>query len=79
MPVVCANLPSHNELMPDGACIPPDDEAAWSEAITSIVEVYQSNKPNTRKPDLGLIKHAQNYDNAVFCKKFGESYSSIIT
>ena len=79
MPVVCANLPSHNELMPNGVCTPPDDETAWTKAITSIVELYHSNRPHTRKPDLELIEHAQNYDNAVFCQKLAESYSSVVT
>ncbi|DAC31291.1 MAG TPA: glycosyltransferase [Candidatus Poseidoniales archaeon] len=79
MPVVCANLPSHNELMPDGACIPADDADAWSLAIRSVVEDYQSRKPHQREPQLNLIEHAKNYDNTVFCHKVGEYYSSIIT
>ena len=65
--------------MPNGVCTPPDDETAWTEAITSIVELYHSNRPHTRKPDLALIEHAHNYDNAVFCQKLAESYSSVVT
>ncbi len=78
MKVICADLPSHNELMPIDTCTPADDEAAWVGAITSLFEQYNARKQLVREPELALIEHAKKYDNSVFCQRIGEFYSSLL-
>lgn len=79
MRVVCADLPSHNELMPEDSCISADDASAWLDAITSLYEDYKMRKLGSIQPSLRMIEHAKQYDNAVFCARLGEFYSSIVT
>ena len=78
MKVICADLPSHNELMPENSCIAADDMAEWVEAITSLHAKYQSNDGESNIPQIDLIDHAKKYDNSVFCQRLSEAYNSFV-
>ena len=80
MKVICADLPSHNELMPDNTCIPADDAKAWSQAITNLHADWQaiSGTQEQKTPEASLLKHAMNYDNKVFCKRLTDAYNSLV-
>ena len=78
MKVICADLPSHNELMPKNSCIPADDMAEWVKAITSLHDNYQSNDGESNIPQIDLIDHAKKYDNSVFCQRLSEAYNSFV-
>ena len=65
LPVMCADLPSHNELMPEDYCLPADDMSSWKD---SIIEVYQTWKSRGGKPrqfSIELVEHAKKFDNTV--------------
>ena len=81
-PVLCSNLPSHNELMPEESCLRADDKDAWKEAILSVYSNWQSRtkKDETHvwpKPRSGLIEFATRYDQSQFCLRMAEVYDSL--
>ena len=78
MKVICADLPSHNELMPENSCIAADDMAEWGEAITSLHAKYQSNDEESNIVQIDLVEHAKKYDNSVFCQRLSEAYNSFV-
>lgn len=77
LPVMCADLPSHNELMPEGYCIPAEDIESWKD---SIIEVYQTWKSRGGKPrqfSIELVEHAKKFDNTVFSSRMADAYNSL--
>ena len=78
LPVLCADLPSHNELMPEGYCIPAEDIESWKD---SIIEVYQTWKSRGGKPrqfSIELVEHAKKFDNTVFSSRMADAYNSLV-
>jgi len=72
--VLCSNLASHNELMPDDSCIEADDIAAWQKAI---IEIHSQWK-HTEGPidaDQQLIQHSRNFSMNAFNERMAEAYS----
>jgi glycosyltransferase involved in cell wall biosynthesis len=81
-PVLCSNLPSHNELMPDDTCLRPDDKEAWKEAILSVHSNWKNRTKNDAehswpKPRSGLIEFATRFDQSRFCARMAEVYDSL--
>ena len=74
--VLCADLASHNELMPENACIAADDITAWQEAIGEIHSQWKQREgPNSI--DENLIEHSRNYSMSIFNQKMAEVYSTL--
>ena len=72
--VLCSNLASHNELMPDNSCIAADDVAAWRKAIVEIHSQWkQSGGPIAA--DQELIQHSRNFSMSTFNERMAEAYS----
>jgi len=74
--VLCSNLASHNELMPNDYCIEADDIAAWQRAI---VEIHSQWK-KTEGPidaDQELIQHSRNFSMSNFNERMAEAYSMV--
>jgi glycosyltransferase involved in cell wall biosynthesis len=81
-PVLCSDLPSHNELMPEETCLQADDKEAWKEAILSVYSNWQSRTQMDEthvwpKPRSGLIEFASRYDQSRFCLRMAEVYDSL--
>lgn len=81
-PVLCSNLPSHNELMPDDTCLNPEDTDAWREALLSVYSNWQSRTKADEghvwpKPRSGLIEFASRFDQSRFCLRMAEVYDSL--
>ena len=81
-PVLCADLPSHNELMPEESCLRPEDREAWKEAILSVYSNWQNRtKTDTEhmwpKPRSGLIEFATRFDQSRFCSRMADVYESL--
>ncbi len=77
LPVMCADLPSHNELMPEDYYLPADDMSSWKD---SIIEVYQTWKSRGGKPrqfSIELVEHAKKFDNTVFSSRMADAYNSL--
>ena len=77
LPVLCSDLPSHNELMPENYCLPADDIEAWKKAILSVHSKWKSRKGEQRKFDQTLIDHASKFDNSVFSSRMADTYNSL--
>ena len=81
-PVLCSNLPSHNELMPEETCLRADDKESWKEAILSVYSNWQSRTKKDEvhvwpEPRSGLIEFASRYDQSRFCLRMAEVYDSL--
>ena len=81
-PVLCSNLPSHNELMPDETCLQADDKEAWTEALLSVYSNWQSRSKNDEhhvwpNPRSGLMEFASRFDQSRFCLRMAEVYDSL--
>jgi len=72
--VLCSNLASHNELMPDDYCIEADDIVAWQKAI---VELHSQWKQRSGPIDVDqqLIQHSRNFSMSTFNERMAEAYS----
>mgnify|MGYP001349315756 FL=1 len=77
LPVLCSDLPSHNELMPENYCLPADDIEAWKKAILSVHSKWKSRKGRQRESDQTLIDHASKFDNSVFSSRIADAYNSL--
>jgi glycosyltransferase involved in cell wall biosynthesis len=81
-PVLCSNLPSHNELMPDETCLQAGDKEAWKEAIIAVYSNWQSRTKLDEqhvwpKPRSGLIEFASRFDQSRFCLRMADVYDSL--
>ena len=81
-PVLCSDLPSHNELMPDQTCIKADDTEAWKDAILSVHSNWKSRTKNDTqhvwpKPRTGLMEFASRFDQSQYCHRMAEVYDSL--
>lgn len=81
-PVLCSNLPSHNELMPEETCLRADDKEAWKEAILSVYSNWQNRTKEDEghvwpQPRKGLIEFASRFDQSRFCLRMAEVYDSL--
>ena len=77
LPVLCSDLPSHNELMPENYCLPADDIEAWRKAILTVHSTWKSSEGQQRKPDLKLVEHALKFDNHMFSSRMADAYNSV--
>ena len=79
MKVVCADLPSHNELMPVDSCIPANDAGAWGEAITKLHADWKERQSSAEKNlEQDMLEHSKKFDNAVFYKNLKQAYDSLV-
>ena len=77
LPVLCADLPSHNELMPDGYCLPAEEIASWKDSIIEIYQVWKSRSGKPREFPSDLVEHAKKFDNSVFSSRMADAYNSL--
>ena len=72
-PVLCADLPAHNELMPENSCLPPGDISAWVDAINSNFDLWQGR--DSKIPNQELIEYSKRFSSEVFVKKLNQIYN----
>ena len=75
-PVLCSDLPAHNELMPAGSCLPAGDIAAWREAIEAGYHSWDESK--AWEPDQSLMKHARTFSSEVFVERMNAAYDDVL-
>jgi len=75
-PVLCSDLPAHNELMPEGSCLPAGDIAAWREAVEAAHVFWKES--TTWEPDKTLMGHAQNYSSEAFVERMNAAYQQVL-
>lgn len=79
LPVLCSDLPSHNELMPEGYCLPAEDAVAWKNSIMEIYHNWKNRDGEAREFPAKLVEHARNFDNSVFSSRMADAYNSLGT
>jgi glycosyltransferase involved in cell wall biosynthesis len=72
--VLCSNLASHNELMPDDYCIEAGDIVAWQKAIVELHSQWKQ-RLGPIDADQQLIKHSRNFSMDTFNERMAEAYS----
>ena len=72
-PVLCADLPAHNELMPNDSCLPPGNISAWISAINSNFELWQEK--DSKASNQELIEHSKRFSSEEFVKKMSLIYN----
>jgi glycosyltransferase involved in cell wall biosynthesis len=77
LPVLCSDLPSHNELMPENYCLPAEDIEAWCNAILEVHSKWKSRDSGLRTPNQELVEHATKFDNNVFSSRMADTYNSL--
>ena len=77
LPVLCSDLPSHNELMPENYCLPAEDIEAWRNAILEVHSKWKSRDSGLRTPNQELVEHATKFDNNVFSSRMADTYNSL--
>tara|TARA_B100000900_G_scaffold416187_1_gene449815 strand:+ start:1503 stop:2651 length:1149 start_codon:yes stop_codon:yes gene_type:complete len=77
LPVLCSDLPSHNELMPEGYCLPAQDAVAWKNSIIEIYHCWKNRDGEAREFPANLVEHARNFDNSVFSSRMADAYNSL--
>ena len=77
LPVLCADLPSHNELMPKGYCLPPEDIESWKDSIIEIYHNWKNRNGKVRDFPVELVEHAKKFDNSVFSSRMADAYNSL--
>lgn len=73
--VLCSDLPAHNELMPEGSCLPAGDVEAWSNALIGQHEAWKASEEKV--VDERLMQHAQRFSSAVFVENMSAAYRSL--
>ena len=58
-PVIAANLPAHNEVIPDQCLVPATDVAAWVNEIVKVHAAWMRAGGVPRNPDDSLIDHVR--------------------
>ncbi len=77
LPVLCSDLPSHNELMPKGYCLPSDDIEVWKNAVLKVHQNWKNRQEPVREYPEDLIEHALKFDNSVFSSRMADAYNSL--
>ena len=71
--VLCSNLASHNELMPENSCIEADDIDAWRKAIVEIHSQWKQRE-GPIDADQELIQYSRNFSMSAFNERMAEAY-----
>ena len=74
-PVLCSDLPAHNELMPTGACLPPGDIGAWRLALAGHFQTW--NASTAKLPDRNLMDHARQFSSEIFVQNMTAAYDAL--
>ena len=81
-PVLCSNEASHNELMPEGSCLPADDAEAWRAALLGVHQGWKQRTSSDeihRWPDANkaLVTHAHSFDMKAYNQRTCDAYNSL--
>ncbi len=79
-PVLCADMPSHNELMPAGSCLSANEAIEWRNAIIEVHSAWKDRSVSDShhvwpKPNQTLIEHARTFDIVAFCQRTSDAYN----
>jgi glycosyltransferase involved in cell wall biosynthesis len=59
-PVIAANLPTHNEVIPERCLLPETDVVAWVDEIVKVHAAWMRAGGVPRNPDDSIIDHVKN-------------------
>ncbi len=74
-PVLCSDLPAHNELMPEGTCLPAGDSEVWLKALADHHDAWRASEQKVA--DERLMEHARRFSSKVFVENMTAAYRSL--
>ena len=74
-PVLCSDLPAHNELMPEGTCLQAGDLDAWSIALAEHHTAWTLSQHHA--VDERLMEHAKRFSSEAFVENMAAAYRSL--
>ena len=74
-PVLCSDLPAHNELMPEGTCLQAGDLDAWSIALAEHHTAWTLSQHHVA--DERLMEHAKRFSSEAFVENMAAAYRSL--
>lgn len=80
--VLCSNEASHNELMPEGSCLPADDVVSWRAALLDVHQGWKQRTSSDEKhrwpdADQALVAHAHSFDMNVYNQRTSDAYNTL--
>ena len=72
-PVLCSDLPAHNELMPEGTCLPAGDLRAWRGALSGHFQTWETS--TAKVADERVMGHAQKFSAEAFVQNMTAAYN----
>lgn len=80
--VLCSNEASHNELMPEGSCLPADDVEAWRAALLDVHQGWKQRTSSDEKhrwpdADQALVAHAHSFGMNVYNQRTSDAYNTL--
>ncbi len=76
-PVLASDQPAHNELMPEGGCLPAEDFDAWREAVVEVHARWKQRDGAPRAPDASLMAHVAFLSPERFYRDISQAWSEI--
>ncbi len=76
-PVLASNRPAHNELLPEGTAIDPEDVEAWVKAIAEVHATWVSRGGGSRQPEQALMDHVSFLSPERFNHDMAEAWANI--
>ena len=79
-PVLAADLPAHNEVIPNDCLLPASDVSAWVNAISQIHASWKRAGEVPRNPEDSLIEHVkENLSPEAHGESLSEAYEAVLT
>jgi glycosyltransferase involved in cell wall biosynthesis len=76
-PVLAADRPAHNELMPEGTTLDPEDIEVWVKAIVEVHATWLGRGGEARLPDQALMDHVSFLAPERFNREMSNAWDTI--
>lgn len=76
-PVLASDRPAHNELMPEGTVLDPEDVEVWVKAIVEVHATWLGRDGDARKPEPTLMEHVSFLAPERFNREMSDAWDTI--
>jgi glycosyltransferase involved in cell wall biosynthesis len=76
-PVLAADRPAHNELMPEGTTLDPEDIEVWVKAVVEVHATWLGRGGEARLPDQALMDHVSFLAPERFNREMSNAWDTI--
>ena len=76
-PVLASDRPAHNELVPPGMPLPPEDTDAWVNAIVEVHATWSGRNGGPRQAEQALMDHVSFLAPERFNQEMSDAWGTI--